>query len=112
MRCVENELYGGECSYWACMPSKALLRPVELAAAASRLPGLEVGPVDASAVLKRRDWFTGYDGHTHDDSGQQKWVEGTGSRAVRGRAGSTASGGSSWRPPAGVAPCSPPGRRS
>ena len=83
---VENELYGGECSYWACMPSKALLRPVELAAAASRLPGLEVGPVDASAVLKRRDWFTGYDGHTHDDSGQQKWVEGTGSRAVRGRA--------------------------
>ena len=44
---VENELFGGECSYWACMPSKALLRPVELAAAAARLPGLEVGPVDA-----------------------------------------------------------------
>ena len=83
---VENELYGGECSFWACMPSKALLRPVEVAAAASRLPGLDVGPVDAAAVLKRRDWFTGYDGHTHDDSGQVKWIEGIGSRALRGRA--------------------------
>jgi pyruvate/2-oxoglutarate dehydrogenase complex dihydrolipoamide dehydrogenase (E3) component len=83
---VESELYGGECSYWACIPSKALLRPVELAAAASRLPGLDVGRVDASAVLKRRDWFTGYDGHTHDDSGQQTWVEGVGSLPVRGRA--------------------------
>ena len=81
---VESELYGGECSYWACMPSKALLRPVELAAAAGRLPGVPTGPVDAEAVLKRRDWFTGYDGHRHDDSGQQKWVEGVGAVAMRG----------------------------
>jgi pyruvate/2-oxoglutarate dehydrogenase complex dihydrolipoamide dehydrogenase (E3) component len=81
---VESELYGGECSYWACMPSKAMLRPVELAAAAGRLPGVPTGPVDAQAVLKRRDWFTGYDGHRHDDSGQQKWVEGIGAVARRG----------------------------
>jgi pyruvate/2-oxoglutarate dehydrogenase complex dihydrolipoamide dehydrogenase (E3) component len=81
---VESELYGGECSYWACIPSKAMLRPVELAAAAGRLPGVPSGPVDAQAVLKRRDWFTGYDGHRHDDSGQQKWVEGTGAVALRG----------------------------
>jgi dihydrolipoamide dehydrogenase len=83
---VEAELFGGECSYWACIPSKALLRPVELHAAAGRLPGLDVGPVDAAAVLKRRDWFTGYDGHAHDDAGQVHWVEGTGTTAVRGRA--------------------------
>jgi dihydrolipoamide dehydrogenase len=83
---VESELYGGECSYWACMPSKAMLRPIELAAAASRLPGVPTGPVDAAAVLKRRDWFTGYDGHRHDDSGQQRWVEGVGAVAVRGLA--------------------------
>ena len=83
---VESELYGGECSYWACMPSKAMLRPVELAAAAARLPGVPTGPVDAQAVLKRRDWFTGYDGHRHDDSGQEKWVEGTGAVAMRGLA--------------------------
>jgi dihydrolipoamide dehydrogenase len=81
---VESELYGGECSYWACMPSKAMLRPVELAAAAGRLPGVPTGPVDAQAVLKRRDWFTGFDGHRHDDTGQQKWVEGIGAVALRG----------------------------
>ena len=81
---VESELFGGECSYWACIPSKAMLRPVELAAAATRLPGVPTGRVDAQAVLKRRDWFTGYDGHRHDDSSQQKWVEGTGAVALRG----------------------------
>ena len=83
---VEVELFGGECSYWACMPSKALLRPIDVRNAAGRLPGIEVGPLDTAAVLKRRDWFTGFDGHRHDDSGQVTWVEGTGSQAVRGRA--------------------------
>ncbi len=81
---VESELYGGECSYWACMPSKAMLRPVDVAAAAGRLPGVPTGPVDARAVLERRDRFTGFDGHRHDDSGQQKWVEGIGATALRG----------------------------
>jgi pyruvate/2-oxoglutarate dehydrogenase complex dihydrolipoamide dehydrogenase (E3) component len=83
---VDEELFGGECSYWACIPSKALLRPLEVRASATRLPGIEVGPLDAKAVLARRDRFTGFDGHRHDDSGQVQWIEGTGSQAVRGRA--------------------------
>ncbi|WP_372352248.1 hypothetical protein [Streptomyces sp. KL116D] len=51
---VESELVGGECSYWACMPSKALLRPVLARADARRLPGLRQavqGPLDTPAVL-------------------------------------------------------------
>ncbi len=77
---VESELYGGECSYWACMPSKALLRPVEVAAMAARLPGVPTGPLDAAAVLARRDSFT----HSLDDSSQEQWVVDTGIAAVRG----------------------------
>src|SRR5436305_6251481 len=52
---IEADLAGGECSYWACIPSKALLKPVDLAAAASRLPGVRVQGVAAGEVLKRRD---------------------------------------------------------
>ena len=77
---VEGERFGGECSYWACMPSKALLRPVDVAAAARRLPGVEVGPIDIGAVLARRDSFTS----NYDDSGQASWVEGAGIVGVRG----------------------------
>ncbi|HEY9523013.1 MAG TPA: FAD-dependent oxidoreductase, partial [Thermopolyspora sp.] len=51
---VEGHLAGGECSYYACIPSKALLRPMELAAEVSRVPGLELrGSIDADAVLAR-----------------------------------------------------------
>ncbi len=77
---VESELYGGECSYWACMPSKALLRPVEVAAMAGRLPGVSVGPLDVRAVLARRDEFTSH----LSDAGQEQWVVGVGIAAVRG----------------------------
>ncbi len=53
---VEKRLAGGECQYFACVPSKALLRPVELAAEVSRVPGLELRrPIGAAAVLARRD---------------------------------------------------------
>jgi pyruvate/2-oxoglutarate dehydrogenase complex dihydrolipoamide dehydrogenase (E3) component len=80
---VESELVGGECSYWACMPSKALLRPVLARADARRLPGLGQavqGPLDAPAVLARRDDFTA---HWKDD-GQVRWVEGIGADLYRG----------------------------
>ncbi|MYS55848.1 FAD-dependent oxidoreductase, partial [Streptomyces sp. SID6013] len=81
---VESELVGGECSYWACMPSKALLRPVIARADARRLPGLAEAvrdPLDARAVLARRDEFTS---HWKDD-GQVQWVEGIGADLYRGQ---------------------------
>ncbi|GAA3367736.1 NAD(P)/FAD-dependent oxidoreductase [Streptomyces sannanensis] len=80
---VESELVGGECSYWACMPSKALLRPVIARADARRLPGLGQavdGPLDTQAVLARRDEKTA---HWKDD-GQAEWVDGIGARLYRG----------------------------
>lgn len=89
---VEHELVGGECSYWACMPSKALLRPVELLASARRTPGVAqavTGPLDARAVLDRRDWFVGKDADKpfgHDDGGQVSWLEGVPIDLVRGHA--------------------------
>ncbi|MFJ6080371.1 dihydrolipoyl dehydrogenase family protein [Streptomyces sp. NPDC092369] len=80
---VESELVGGECSYWACMPSKALLRPVIAQADARRLPGLSQdvqGPLDTAAVLARRDYFTS---HWKDD-GQVGWLDGIGADLYRG----------------------------
>ncbi|MFI9725003.1 dihydrolipoyl dehydrogenase family protein [Streptomyces sp. NPDC052092] len=81
---VESELVGGECSYWACMPSKALLRPVLAQADARRLPGLSAavqGPLDTAAVLARRDSFTS----GWKDDGQVRWLEGTGADLYRGQ---------------------------
>ncbi len=79
---VEAERVGGECSYWACMPSKALLRPGHALAAARRVPGVPVGDrLDPAAVLKRRNSFTS----DWDDSGQVGWAEGAGLTVVRGR---------------------------
>ncbi|HEU4736097.1 MAG TPA: NAD(P)/FAD-dependent oxidoreductase, partial [Solirubrobacterales bacterium] len=69
---VEQHLVGGECSYYACMPSKALLRPSDLLAEAQRVPGIAVdGGLDAQAVLDRRDEVV----HDGDDSGQLPWLE-------------------------------------
>ncbi|MFC7842800.1 dihydrolipoyl dehydrogenase family protein [Streptomyces sp. NPDC057382] len=80
---VESELVGGECSYWACMPSKALLRPVIARADARRVPGLRqavLGPLAAAAVLSRRNYFTS---DWHDD-GQVRWLDSTGADLYRG----------------------------
>ncbi|WP_419999652.1 dihydrolipoyl dehydrogenase family protein [Streptomyces boninensis] len=80
---VESELVGGECSYWACMPSKALLRPVIARADARKVPGLRQsvqGPLDPAAVFAHRDDYTS---HWKDD-GQVKWVESIGVDLHRG----------------------------
>ena len=80
---VEAELVGGECSYWACVPSKALLRPVHALAAAVRVDGARqavTGAPDAGAALARRDSFV----HGYDDSGQVEWLHGAGVTLVRG----------------------------
>jgi pyruvate/2-oxoglutarate dehydrogenase complex dihydrolipoamide dehydrogenase (E3) component len=77
---VEERLVGGECSFFACMPSKALLRPVELAAEARRVPGVAVGPLDAQAVLARRDEVV----HDLDDTSMVPWLEERGVTLVRG----------------------------
>ncbi|MFE3718854.1 dihydrolipoyl dehydrogenase family protein [Streptomyces cyaneofuscatus] len=80
---VESELIGGECSYWACMPSKALLRPVVARADARRVPGLSTavqGPLDVRAVLAHRDDKTS----DWKDDGQVDWLESVGADIYRG----------------------------
>ncbi len=80
---VESELVGGECSYYACMPSKALLRPAQALAEARRVPGAAqaiTGEVDVVAVLARRDQITG----GLDDSGQVPWLKSHGVTLIRG----------------------------
>ncbi|KOU22094.1 pyridine nucleotide-disulfide oxidoreductase [Streptomyces sp. WM6372] len=80
---VEAELIGGECSYWACVPSKALLRPALARADARRLPGLAgsvEGPLDAAAVFAHRDYWTS----SWKDDGQADWIESTGAHLYRG----------------------------
>jgi pyruvate/2-oxoglutarate dehydrogenase complex dihydrolipoamide dehydrogenase (E3) component len=78
---VESELVGGECAYWACMPSKALLRPGELLAEDRRVPGVPVGELDVARVLKRRDQVI----HDLDDSAQLPWVQDRGIALYRGQ---------------------------
>ena len=79
---VEQHLVGGECSYYACMPSKALLRPGELHGEIERVPGLRADGLDAAAVLTRRDGVI----HELDDSSQLPWLEQRGVTLVRGHA--------------------------
>lgn len=81
---VERELVGGECSYWACMPTKALLRSTAALRAARQVPGSReavTGDLDVTAVLRRRDSFSS---HWKDD-GQVSWLDSAGIRLYRGQ---------------------------
>jgi pyruvate/2-oxoglutarate dehydrogenase complex dihydrolipoamide dehydrogenase (E3) component len=80
---VEPHLVGGECSYYACMPSKALLRPGELLEEARRVPAVReavTGELDAASALARRDEVI----HDLDDSSQLPWLEERGIQLFRG----------------------------
>ena len=81
---VERELLGGECSYWACIPSKTLLRPGEALQAAREAPGAAESVngrgVEPAAAFAWRDFMvSGY-----DDSGQASWAEQSGIDVIRG----------------------------
>ncbi|HSZ38945.1 MAG TPA: NAD(P)/FAD-dependent oxidoreductase [Trebonia sp.] len=80
---VERELVGGECSYWACIPSKAMLRPVLAVADARRVNGARqavTGPVDPKGVFARRDeWVSNW-----NDEGQANAMKAAGIDVVRG----------------------------
>jgi pyruvate/2-oxoglutarate dehydrogenase complex dihydrolipoamide dehydrogenase (E3) component len=81
---VEADLVGGECSFYACMPSKALLRPAQALAEARRVPGAAqavAGGLDVSAVLARRDQIV----NGLDDSQQVPWLESRGVTLLRGQ---------------------------
>jgi dihydrolipoamide dehydrogenase len=82
---VERELVGGECSYWGCIPSKTLIRPGDVLAAARRVPGAAAavtGTIDVPAALARRDFMTS----SWDDAGQLPWLEDKRIDLVRGTA--------------------------
>jgi pyruvate/2-oxoglutarate dehydrogenase complex dihydrolipoamide dehydrogenase (E3) component len=94
---IEAELVGGECSYWACIPSKALLAPGHALAAARRLPGAAeavTGELDVDAVLARRDAFIS----DLDDEGQASWLGSIDAELIRGAPS---------RSPGPTAPCAP-----
>jgi dihydrolipoamide dehydrogenase len=81
---VENELVGGECSYWACIPSKTLLRCGRALRAARRVPGAKeaaTGVLNNAAVFARRNTFT----HDWTDDHEAKWLAGAGIELFRGR---------------------------
>ena len=78
---VEQHLVRVECSFYACMPSKALLRPGQLLAEIGRVPGVRGDGLDVPAVLARRDEVI----HGLDDSGQLPWLEQRAVTLVRGR---------------------------
>ncbi len=121
---VESRLVGGECSYFACMPTKTMLRAAELSSSLDRAPGLAPEKPDAAGVWSWRDWMTS----DWDDSGQLPWLEEQRCELVRGhgrvsRPGVVEVDGrelpfdklvvATGSPPAGPPRgCPPPGRRS
>jgi len=82
---VDRDLAGGECSFYACMPSKALLRPAEALREVARIPGAAealTGELDVEAVLARRDQSV----NDLDDSNQVPWLAARNIELVRGAA--------------------------
>jgi dihydrolipoamide dehydrogenase len=80
---VEERLVGGECSFWGCIPSKTLIRPGDVVAAARRVPGAAeavTGPIDVEMAFDQRDYQTS----NWDDSGQVPWLESKHIRLFRG----------------------------
>src|ERR1700751_5807713 len=75
---VEGELVGGECSYWACIPSKTLLRPGEAVHGANEAAGK--AQVDVAAALAWRDFMVS----DYSDAGQERWLTGRGIDLLRG----------------------------
>src|SRR5437763_2132122 len=81
---VERELVGGECAYWACIPSKTLLRPGEAIEHAREAPGAAqavTGEVDVHAALRWRDFQV----NDFEDASQGKWLDDTGIDLIRGQ---------------------------
>ncbi|HEY4346807.1 MAG TPA: NAD(P)/FAD-dependent oxidoreductase [Gaiellaceae bacterium] len=78
---VERRLVGGECSYWACMPTKTMLRGPEVTSAAHRTPGVSGVKLDPAAVFAWRDVVAG-----RDDSSQVEWLKDKRCELVRGEA--------------------------
>jgi dihydrolipoamide dehydrogenase len=80
---VEAALVGGQCAFYACMPSKALLRPAEVIAEARRVPGAAeaiTGSLDVAATLARRDEVI----HSLDDASKVGWLDEHGITLIRG----------------------------
>ncbi|HEX5245781.1 MAG TPA: NAD(P)/FAD-dependent oxidoreductase [Gaiellaceae bacterium] len=77
---VESRLVGGECSYFACMPTKTMLRAAEISSSLDRAPGFEPQRPEADGVWSWRDWVTS----DWDDTGQLEWLEGQRCAFVRG----------------------------
>ncbi len=79
---IERELIGGECAYWACIPSKTLLRATEAAAAAGRVAGIEAPAIDWPALRDYRDYMVRH----LDDAAQVEGYEQRGATVVKGEA--------------------------
>ena len=82
---VEERLVGGECSFYGCIPSKTLIRPGDVLAAARRVPGAlqaVTGSIDVEAAFAQRDYMTS----DLDDAGQVPWLQSEGIELVRGHA--------------------------
>jgi pyruvate/2-oxoglutarate dehydrogenase complex dihydrolipoamide dehydrogenase (E3) component len=81
IKLVERRLVGGECSYWACMPTKTMLRGPELVAESRRAPGVEPARLDVAGTFHWRDLVA-----ERDDSGQVAWLAERDCEVVRGNA--------------------------